>query len=106
MQILRKIIFVFFKAAWLFLLLADISYAADPKRGGELYATHCMVCHGASGIGVMPNTPNFAQNEALMQPDSSLLVSISSGKGIMPAYQGILTDQDILDVIVFLRTLN
>lgn len=80
--------------------------AADTFKGGELYAVHCVSCHGASGVNVMPNAPNFAQSESLLQPDFLLLSSIKNGKNAMPAYQGILTDQDILDVIVYLRTLN
>jgi mono/diheme cytochrome c family protein len=80
--------------------------AADTIKGGEVYAEHCASCHGASGMSVMPNAPNFAQNESLMQPDPSLLTSIRNGKNAMPAYQGILSDRDILDVIVYLRTLN
>ena len=41
-----------------------------------------------------------------MQPDLLLLTSIKNGKNAMPAYQGILSDSDIMDVIVYLRTLN
>lgn len=82
------------------------SRAADTIKGGALYAVHCASCHGASGISVMPNAPNFARGESLLQPDLSLLVSIKNGKNAMPAYQGILSDHDILDVIVYLRTLN
>jgi cytochrome c6 len=85
---------------------SDTSRAADMIKGGELYAEHCASCHGASGISVMLNAPNFAKNESLLQPDPVLLTSIKNGKNAMPAYQGILNDQDILDVIVYLRTLN
>jgi cytochrome c6 len=35
-----------------------------------------------------------------------LLISIKSGKTAMPAYRGVLSDQDILNVIAYLRTLN
>jgi mono/diheme cytochrome c family protein len=54
----------------------------------------------------MIGAPNFAQGDALMSPDSTLLISIQSGKGPMPAYRGVLSDQDILDVIAYLRTFN
>jgi cytochrome c6 len=80
--------------------------AADSIKGGELYAMHCASCHGTSGINVMPNAPNFALGESLMQPDLSLLTSIKNGKKAMPAFQGILTDHDIMNVVVYLRTLN
>lgn len=80
--------------------------AADTFKGGELYAVHCASCHGASGVSVMPNAPNFAQGENMLQPDPTLLTSIKFGKNAMPAYQGILKDPEIMDVIVYLRTLH
>lgn len=82
------------------------SQAADTIKGGELYAVHCASCHGASGAGDMPNAPNFTRGESLLRPDLLLLTSIKNGKNAMPAYQGILSDHDIMDVIVYLRTLN
>jgi cytochrome c6 len=98
-----------FKYRLIFFMLvfgSSVSQAADLIKGGELYATHCASCHGASGISIMPGAPNFAREEGLMQPDPILQLSIRNGKNAMPAYQGILSDQDILDVIVYLRTLN
>ena len=92
-----------------FLLLALVpgtSYAANPGKGGSLYAMHCASCHGTSGTSVMPGAPSFARGERLMQPDAQLLSSINAGKNAMPAYRGVLNDQDILDVIAHLRTLN
>ena len=83
-----------------------LSYAADPTKGAEIYAAHCATCHGVAGISDMPGAPNFAQNESLMSPDGVLLISIQNGKAVMPAYRGILSDQDILNVISYLRTLN
>lgn len=85
---------------------ASLSYAADPAKGGELYAIHCATCHGVAGNSVMLGAPNFAQNERLVTPDGELLISIQSGKAAMPAYKGILSDQDILNIISYLRTLN
>jgi cytochrome c6 len=79
--------------------------AGDTINGGKLYAVHCVSCHGATGVNVMPDAPNFAQGEGLLKPDFVLLSSIKNGINAMPAYQGILSDQDILDVIVYLRTL-
>lgn len=91
----------------LFLALVSVSsYAADTSKGAGFYSTHCASCHGASGVNVMPNAPNFAQGESMMQPDASLLASIKAGKNAMPGYLGILSDRDIMDVIAFLRTLH
>lgn len=85
---------------------AGAAYAADPVKGGEIYTVHCASCHGVSGDSVMLTAPNFNQGEGLMQPDLVILNSIKSGKNAMPAYRGILSDRDILDVVAYLRTLN
>jgi cytochrome c6 len=90
---------------FLFAFSSCLSYAADPDKGAELYAKHCSQCHGTSGVSVMVAAPNFARSEGLMNSDPALLVSIRNGKAAMPAYRGILNDQDILNVIAYLRTL-
>jgi cytochrome c6 len=95
-----------FLASLLLMLVSSLSYAADTNKGAEIYAKHCATCHGVSGISVMPDAPNFAKNEGLMSPDRALLITIQSGKVAMPAYRGVLSDQDILNVIAYLRTLH
>ena len=80
--------------------------AADIQRGSALYSTHCAVCHGSSGTPVMPGAPDFRRIESLMRPDMQLLAVIRNGKGAMPGYFGVLRDREILDVIVYLRTLR
>jgi cytochrome c6 len=91
---------------FLFIFGSSLSHAADTNKGSEIYATHCSACHGVSGVSVMPNAPNFSQNEGLMSSDRALLISILAGKAAMPSYRGVLSEQDILDVIAYLRTLN
>jgi len=93
-------------AAILVMFWPCLSYAADTNKGAEVYTMHCASCHGVSGVSVMPGAPNFAQDEGLMSPDRTLFISIQSGKAAMPAYRGVLSDQDILNVIAYLRTLN
>lgn len=88
------------------MLLPGLSQAADTNKGAEIYSKHCASCHGVSGVSVMIGAPNFSQSEGLMNPDSVLFISIQSGKTAMPAYRGVLSDQEILDVIAYLRTLD
>lgn len=89
------------------LLMPGVSAnAADTNKGRQLFAANCAICHGQSGRSVMPGAPNFDRGEGLMRPDFTLLASIRGGKNAMPAYQGLLADRDILDVIAFLRTLH
>ena len=80
-------------------------YAANTINGGKLYGQYCVGCHGPSGQGVMPGTPNFSRGDALLQPDNALLTVIKNGKNAMPGFQGAISDHDILDVIAYLRTL-
>lgn len=80
--------------------------AADVFKGRETYAMYCASCHGPAGVAVMPGAPNFARGERLMQPDAGLLGAIRGGRNAMPAFAGVLRDQEILNVIAFLRTLR
>ena len=86
--------------------LVGMSAAADIRNGGRLYSMHCVACHGADGKIIMPEAPNFARGERLLQSDISLLNAMRIGRGAMPGYMGILSDREILDVISFLRTLR
>ncbi|WP_286757947.1 cytochrome c [Ralstonia sp. RL] len=81
-------------------------YAADHIKGRELYDRNCSVCHGPTGQSVMPGAPNLARGEGMLKPDFTLLASIRAGRNAMPAYQGILSDRDIMDVIAYVRTLH
>lgn len=80
--------------------------AADVFKGAQLFTSYCAGCHGADGKGLLPGTPDFTQGMALMKPDTMLVATIKSGKGAMPAFTGILTDPNLLDVIAHLRTLQ
>lgn len=87
------------------LTTADI-LAADVSKGREVYAIYCQVCHGADGKGVVPDAPDFSFGDKLIQMDTVLFNAISSGKGMSPAYRGVLSEQEIFDVISYLRTLQ
>ncbi len=81
-------------------------YAADIYKGQRLYNAYCVICHGATGESTMPGTLNLNRRENMLKPDLTLLASIRAGRNAMPAFQGILSDRDIMDVIAYVRTLN
>jgi cytochrome c6 len=93
-------------AGLILLLACSASQGADTNKGRQLYATNCAICHGQTGRAVMPGAPSFDRGDGLLRPDFTLLASIRSGKNAMPAFQGILADRDIMDVIAYLRTLH
>lgn len=80
--------------------------AADPVEGRKIYTSQCQNCHGENGVGQIPGTPDFSRGQALFKPDMTLVQTIKEGKGMMPAYRGLLTDEELLDVVAFLRTLR
>lgn len=77
--------------------------AADPNKGSEIFRQHCVTCHAPGRP--MPGTTDFLQGRSLFQPDPVLLEKIKTGRNAMPAYNGILSDIDILNIIAYLRTL-
>lgn len=81
-------------------------WAGDPGKGAQLYSDHCVVCHGERGEGAVPGVPDFTRGAALLAPDRTLANTVRLGKTSMPAFQGLLKDSDIYDVIAFLRTLH
>jgi cytochrome c6 len=88
------------------LLACGAAHAADTQKGRQLYLTYCANCHGETGRSKMAGTPNFDRGEGMLRSDASLLASIRAGRNANPAFQGILKDREILDVIAYLRTLH
>ena len=88
------------------LLAALPAQAMDLARGQRLYNMHCAACHGINGMPVVPNTPSFAMRERLDQPDFMLLQSVKIGKNTQPPFLGILQDQEIFDILQYIRILR
>jgi cytochrome c6 len=80
--------------------------AADSFKGKQLYTANCSICHGISGKSVIPGAPNLDRGDGMLRSDFTLLAAIRSGKNAMPAFQGIMTDRDIMNVIAYMRTLH
>jgi mono/diheme cytochrome c family protein len=100
-------------AFWL-VLLAGFSVwpalAGDPSNGAQIYASRCAYCHGTKGHSDMPGLPDFSWrgmgNNGLMKTDQHLLTRVASGGRGCPSFGGILSSQEILDVITHLRSLR
>ena len=89
----------------------------DAENGAKLYKRYCAGCHGADGRGgahtFMPHIANLTAKEYIeFLPDGFLFTVIAEGgvaagkSGFMPAWRGTLSEQDIKDVITFIRTLT
>ena len=86
------------------LLSSTTAFSADTFNGRQLYQTYCESCHGKTGRGEMPGAPNFSLGQGMIRTDLSLLNHIRSGRNAMPAFEGILDNNEILDVISHIRT--
>jgi len=91
----------------------------DPAAGAKSYATFCVPCHGAKGDAdtefakTLKPPPTAHSNGAYMNSlsDDYLFRIIKEGgfavgkAPVMPAWGGSLSDEEIRDVVAFVRTL-
>lgn len=86
------------------LVISSNTQAADFFNGEKIYQKYCQSCHGVKGQGGIGGAPNFARGQSLMKPDAYLYDTINSGKNAMPAYRGVLKEEEFYDVITYLRS--
>ena len=78
-------------------------------RGGAIYNTHCALCHGekGKGDGVAGSTlnprPADLTTSAAHRSDGDLAWKIAHGRGLMPGFKNVLTEEQIWDVVNFVR---
>jgi len=81
----------------------EILQAANIQNGITVYSEHCENCHGPSGQG-MGGMGELRFWDELMKPDEALFETIKNGNMAMPGFDGMLTGEEILDVIAYMRT--
>ncbi|GBR54843.1 c-type cytochrome [Gluconobacter sphaericus] len=95
---------------------ANALQAGDASaQGAKVYVDHCEACHRSDGRGYAPAFPPLAGNPVLMSADPASLVHVVQSGAVlpgmtkapsafaMPAYSGILSSQQIADVVTFIR---
>jgi cytochrome c6 len=95
-------------AAALFCFAALPAHAQD---GASLFKAKCAACHGADGkgegsMGKALKVRDLTSDDVQNQTDAELTDITMNGKGKMPAYKGKLTDDQIKQVIAFVRSLK
>ncbi|MGE5711098.1 MAG: c-type cytochrome [Nitrospira sp.] len=71
------------------------------KRGSDIFAHNCQACHGTGAMGGMG--PKLAKNPILKHEDL-FWETVLHGRGPMPAWGSVLSQQDIADVHAWLLT--
>jgi len=99
------------KAAAAILMAAFIAGPAFAAPGADTYKAKCAMCHGTDGLAATPMAKNmkvlsFKDPKMIKASDTQFFASTKNGLNKMPAYNGKLTDQQIKDVIAFIRTLQ
>jgi cytochrome c oxidase cbb3-type subunit III len=102
-----------------FLLLGYSNVHADTEQGKRLYRENCAPCHGESGKGdgvgakSLPVRPADHTNGALMNTRTDaflreIIVKGGSAMGLsafMPAWQGVLKENEIRELVAYIRSL-
>jgi mono/diheme cytochrome c family protein len=87
----------------------------DSAKGKAIYERLCGVCHGAQGKGdgpagqmMKPPAADLTSSKVKEKPDAELFQTIHNGRPPTPmsAFKGQLSDQQIHDVVAYIRSLG
>ena len=84
---------------------------ACAQDAADLYKTKCQACHGADGKGDTPagkklGVKDFHSPEVAKMSDQELFAITKNGKDKMPPYDKKLTDEQIKELIKYIRSLK
>ncbi len=94
------------------LLAVSLAIPAMGQQNGEAaYKAKCAMCHGADGLGATPagkamKVRSLKSDEDVKATDAELFKDTKEGVGKMQGYAGKLTDDQIHDVVAYIRTLQ
>jgi mono/diheme cytochrome c family protein len=84
---------------------------ASTKAGMALYTKNCASCHGKAGLGdgvkarMLKDFPgDFSKADFQNQTDGEHFYKTKTGRGEMPKYEGKLADNDIWNIVNYMRT--
>lgn len=91
----------------LLLVCAGSSWSQDREK---LFKSKCVACHGPDGKGDTPTgkklgARDLTSTEVQSQSDAQLIEIVAKGKGKMPAYGKTLKDDEIKDLVAYVRGL-
>ena len=90
-----------------FTMVTPRAWADDAEA---LYKSKCQVCHGADGkgspAGQQLGAKDFHSPEVAKESDAELFKITKEGKGKMPSYDKKLSDDQIKELIKYIRSLK
>ena len=101
---------VIFGGFFTFVAHAEQSHSPNLARGEQVYKRYCAGCHGASGQGdgyrILGADPaDFTAPATKEKSDAVLLETIHEGELKMPAWKPRLSQEEVLDVLAYIREL-
>ena len=82
-------------------------FASDPQAvaaGAKLFQAHCSSCHGSKGEG--GSGPDLSRGTfGVGDTDADLRQIVSRGRDVMPGFRSTLEEDDIWQVVSFMRSL-
>ena len=86
--------------------LAPSARAAD-DAGAQTYKSNCVVCHGADGTGTPTGkslkAPDLHSDAVQKMTVAQMVTQVADGKNNMPPFKSTLTDDQIKDVVAYVR---
>ena len=91
------------------LMLSTWTFAAD--AGTDVYKSKCAGCHGPDGkgetvVGKTMKVKDLGSADVQKQSDADLTTIIEKGKKPMPSYEGKLTQDQIAELVKYVRALK
>lgn len=85
-----------------------LSAGAADDAGAQTYKSNCVVCHGADGTGTPTGkslkAPDLHSDAVQKMTVAQMITQVSDGKNNMPPFKSTLTDDQIKDVVMYVRT--
>lgn len=82
-------------------------------NGQKTYASLCVACHGKIGrgdgvaaAGLNPKPADFTTKEFQNQSDAAIFWKLSTGRGVMAGYEGMLSEKERWEVVSYLKSLE
>ncbi|WP_421828836.1 c-type cytochrome [Larkinella sp.] len=83
------------------------------EQGEELFMEYCSSCHGEAGYGdgaagraLGAKPANFHDPEVTKQTDGALFWKLSTGRGNMPPFKDVFSDEQRWQLVAYLRKLT
>jgi mono/diheme cytochrome c family protein len=106
---MRKLVIIVLASAF---VSPALSFAAQEQaEAAKLFNADCAMCHGRDAAGQTPvgkqfNIPDLRAAAVQKQTDAALAQVIEQGKQKMPAFQSRLNQEQVSDLVKYIRALG